>query len=114
MPADRLPRAARVVMDPLLYAGIIVCNTCGRRGYPVEAGWIAEDLLVATFDRPCWHERQPQVTKLVTPSKLELAKPAPGQCQGIIASGARQGQRCTRLARPGAEYCASHQRQAGA
>jgi hypothetical protein len=113
MSADRLPRAAQRSYDPLRFAGIIICNLCGRRGYPVDAGWMADDLLLVTFDSPCWHNKEP-ITKLVTPSQLELADPEPARCQAKVRNGPHKGQQCSILARPGSQFCGCQGQQAGA
>lgn len=42
--------------DPLLAAGRVHCNRCGRAAYPTDAEWFGE-LIMATFPAPCEHAR---------------------------------------------------------
>lgn len=93
--------------DPITCAGFVICKTCGRRGYPSDAEWIDGDLILATFNAPCSHAKAQ--TQVVMPSQLEeITTPEPDRCQGKVRTGARKGQRCTRLAKPGSEYCTQH------
>ena len=104
MPADRATRR-----DPLLCAGHLTCRTCGRRGWPLDAVWLGDDLILATYESPCWHDKRP-ATLVVFPSELEPAsRLEPERCQATVRNGPRKGQPCTILARPGSQFCACHQ-----
>ena len=56
--------------DPLIEAGLRYCRTCGATAYPYDAGWLADDLLLASFSAVCVHSPEP-LTQIVTPSELE-------------------------------------------
>jgi hypothetical protein len=93
--------------DAILRAGFIACRRCGRRGWPSDAEWLADDLILAAYAAPCWHARA--LTQLTVPSELaEAAGPEPAWCRGTVRNGARKGRRCANRARPGAEFCVNH------
>jgi hypothetical protein len=41
--------------DPLLRAGIASCTRCGRVAYPVDAVWLDNGLILASFPKVCEH-----------------------------------------------------------
>src|SRR5690348_1817746 len=43
--------------DPLLRAGLLVCETCGQVAYPNDAAWLDDDrqIVLAAFPPICQH-----------------------------------------------------------
>jgi hypothetical protein len=95
--------------DPLLYAGLVACRACGERGHPVDAMWLTDDLIVATFAPPCPHADR-FVTMVVTPRELRPLDIEPGgQCERTWCQAtARTGQPCAKRAMRGSQFCAWH------
>jgi hypothetical protein len=95
--------------DPIICAGAVRCGTCGAVGYPREAEWVSESLILATYEAPCRHVKSR--TMVVDPASIpytdqELAKYVRGRrCAGHNA----RGRPCRSYARPGSDFCRAHQ-----
>jgi len=83
--------------DPLLLAGHMSCRRCGAIGWPEDATWLADDLIVAVYLPGCVHIKE--LTRITRPSELQ----PDSRCMGTCASGARCGRRTVRGA-----WCAQH------
>jgi hypothetical protein len=96
--------------DPILHAGCIDCP-CGSRSWPVDAEWVSDGLLLATFvpehGPGCPHRGFPRVVLLDRGQDDQSVPPVdrPRRCRGTAAT---TGQRCRARARPGSGYCAQH------
>lgn len=98
--------------DPLLHARFLVCRECGRVTFPVDAGWLDDELIVATYPGVCSHTRT--VTAVIDVRDVIIAQAfvdpelyLPGRhCAGRN----RRGRRCGAYASPGSEFCAAHPR----
>ena len=90
--------------DPILAAGFIACQTCGRRAYPLDAAWLGA-LVLATYPPPlgCPHVRGG--TWLVDPSRLT---PDTRWCGEITAS---TGEPCRQRRQPDGSPCRFHTRR---
>jgi hypothetical protein len=101
--------------DPLLHARFLECRVCRRVSFPVDAGWLDDELIVATYPGVCSHART--VTAVVEVRDVIIAQAfvdpelyLPGRrCAGRN----RRGRRCGAYASPGSEFCADHPRPEG-
>jgi hypothetical protein len=99
--------------DPLLRAGFVTCDSCGRVAFPTDAAWLDADgpLVIAAFPRLCQHYPRSEV-RVIDVEKLpvvdfDAARYDPGRrCAGRTRAGAR----CRAHARPGSDFCAQHDR----
>lgn len=57
-------------VDALDAAGYARCPVCGARGYPLDAVWLGDGLLVASYSAPCEHAAEARVW-LVDVERLE-------------------------------------------
>jgi len=95
--------------DPLLLAGFSQCPICGAVGFPVEAAWASDALIVVTYGPTCRHKKA--ITMLVNPEEIPRVDFDPGKyVPGRRCTGRnRHGRSCRARARPGSDYCGSHQ-----
>ena len=99
--------------DPILCANYVEC-ACGSRSWPVEAGWVGDDLLLVTFDPEhapgCPHRGFPRLV-LLDQGQGDGGIPSVDRprgrrvCRGLAVS---TGQRCRSSALPGSGYCGRH------
>lgn len=64
--------------DPLVAAGRLACRICGALAYPIDAEWLGDDLVLATFPARCEHGPD-AAAYIITPS--ELAEPSAPFCR---------------------------------
>lgn len=96
--------------DPLVCARFLQCGTCRQARFPVDATWIDDELILATYPRTCQHFGT--VTMLidvreviVATADVDPARYLPGRrCAGLAASG----HWCRAFAVPGSDFCAAH------
>lgn len=95
-----------VERDAILFAGVVRCGLCGRAGFPVDAGWLGDGLIIATYAAPCCHLRGGMVVMSpgVFPAgpEADWSRHVPGRrCAGRN----RKGQPCRSYAQAGSDYC---------
>jgi hypothetical protein len=90
--------------DPILAAGHVRCPECGRAGYPVDAEWAGEGLILVSYAASCEHHGPG--TFFVATALLE---PSRTWCNATAAS---TGELCRKPARGGTGYCRWHRDQA--
>ncbi len=83
--------------DPLVAAGHAVCSRCGAIGWPADAIWLDEGLILALYAPGCDHV--PERLRLIRPSELRPE----GRCIGTTVGGAR----CSQPSSNG-QWCAQH------
>jgi hypothetical protein len=86
--------------DPILAGGHLRCPECGRAGYPVDAEWAGEGLVLASYAAPCEHYGPETIlvsTALLTPSET--------WCNATASS---TGQLCRRPSTGSTGYCRWH------
>ncbi len=96
--------------DPLLYARFLECPVCKRVSFPVDAEWLDDELILATYPGVCSHSRT--VTAVIEVRQLVIDKAfvdtelyLPGRrCIGFTI----RGRRCRAFAQPGSDFCAAH------
>ncbi len=96
--------------DPLLFARFLECPVCLRVSFPVDAGWLDDELILATYPSTCSHCSI--VTAVITVRELvidtafaETERFLPGRrCAGHN----RRRRRCGAYARPGSDFCPAH------
>jgi hypothetical protein len=101
--------------DPLLHARFLECGGCGRVSFPVDAEWLDDELILATYPGVCPHART--VTAVIEAREVIVAQAfrdpelyLPGRrCAGQN----RRGRRCRAFALPGSVFCAAHPAFAG-
>lgn len=87
--------------DPILAAGFIACQTCGRRAYPADADWFGP-FVVATFRAACPHVGD--TTWIVDPDAHE----PDDRCGALTVS---TGEPCRNRAGPDGGPCHLHRRR---
>lgn len=102
----------RAEYDPILHATNVVCSGCQSVAYPVDAEWITDRLILASYEdvcRPgCPGRRQGGDTILVDLDAESAAipkLPGPRRCKGTTV---RTGQPCKSYAVKGSAYCVQH------
>ena len=85
--------------DPIIAAGYMTCR-CGAVGFPLDAVWLGDDLILARYASSCDH--LPESVRIICPSDLQPE----GRCIGINASGTR----CRRRSGTG-QWCVQHSPQ---
>ena len=95
-----------MTVDAFSAAGYVVCPRSGAVAWPVDAAWLDDDLLVASFPAPecegCSHTDD---VRIIRPSTLPVSE----RCTATT----RAGRRCTRRVAVGA-VCAVHARSGAA
>jgi hypothetical protein len=96
--------------DPLIRARFVRCDTCGRIGFPTDATWIDDRLLLVAYPAMCSHV--PARTAVVDPTQIsrfslaDVSLYAPGRrCAGIAFTTRK---RCRSHAEAGSEFCSWH------
>ena len=95
--------------DSLVRAGVFWRAYCGLIGYPADAAWLGNGLILAAYLAVCSHTR-PLVTIVdpagELPGDITAEKYLPGRrCAGTN----RRGRPCRSRARAGSDYCPAHQ-----
>lgn len=97
--------------DPITVVGARQCGTCAAVGYPLDAMWISESLILVTYEASCRHAKSETVVidpSTIVTTELELAKYVRGRrCAGRNA----RRRPCRAYAQPGSDFCWSHQEQ---
>lgn len=70
---------------------------CGVIGFPVDAVWLQDDLILAVYKADCGHV--PETVRIVRPSDLQPE----GRCIGMTAAGTRCRRHPT-----GGSWCSQH------
>jgi hypothetical protein len=97
--------------DPITVVGARQCGTCAAVGYPLDAIWVSDSLILVTYDASCQHVKSGTVVidpaSIVT-TDLELARYVRGRrCAGVNA----RRRPCRAYAQPGSDFCWSHRGQ---
>jgi len=96
--------------DPLQLAGPEHCHHCQRAAFPIDATWLDDRLILASYPRVCAHV--PASTRL-TCTECERQRP-PVANLGLLLPGRRCGalnhrrRPCRAWALPGSLFCRSH------
>jgi len=96
--------------DPLIYARFLGCPVCKRVSFPVDAEWLDDELILATYPSACSHRSTVtaviEVRGLVIDTAFaETERFLPGRrCAGFTT----RGHRCRAFARPGSDFCSAH------
>lgn len=103
--------------DPVLAAGYIACGGCHGRAYALDAAWITDRLIMASFgpldgdpECPGGHRghRGHLVLVDVDTEDATIPRVQPRICKGTVRAGTRKGQPCRNRAAAGSAYCAQH------
>jgi len=96
--------------DPLLYARFLECPTCKRVSFPVDAEWLDDELVLATYPAICSHCFT--VTAVIDVRELILDKaftdPELFLTGRRCAGQNRRHRRCRAWAKPGSVFCPAH------
>jgi hypothetical protein len=95
--------------DPILNAGFIRCQDCGRIAYPVDAISLDGGLILVTYAMACGHV--PSGTMVVDTSTIPVMAVDPDNWfSGRRCSGStKRGRPCRAYARAGSLFCAAHE-----
>lgn len=93
--------AVRYCDDPLVLAGIITCQQCGRVAYPTDAAWIDSRRVLASFPPVCAHT----AGGMWLGDPAELASSREWWCHARTRT---TGDPCRNRARPGGLPCHAH------
>lgn len=96
--------------DPILAAGYITCHGCGAESYPIDAEWLSETLILATFTvecaRDCPRRRDSGAVLLdLDGDQLVPMVMRPRVCRAIAST---TGRPCRGYAQAGSGYCHTH------
>lgn len=98
--------------DPIVQAGVVRCQRCGRVAFPTDAERLDAALIIATYPAPCHHGR-PR-TLVIDLDDLPAAPVAPelsAYVRGRRCAGRnRSGRPCRAYADPGSDFCQAHVR----
>jgi hypothetical protein len=94
---------------PLLRAGFRLCGICRAIGFPVDAEWVSDALILVTYGASCQHTKSTTILidpDDITQADIDPAKHVPGRrCTGRN----KRGRSCRSCARPGSDFCRAHQ-----
>lgn len=84
--------------DPVIAAGYITCTACAERAWPVDAQWITDRLILATFGAAdnaagCRRYHKPRTLLIDLDTENEAILPPPERTRAEIAQ--RCGTTCT-------------------
>jgi hypothetical protein len=97
------------VHDPILCAGARQCMICGAVGFPLDAEWIDDIMILVSYEGACRHARAATVIvdtmSITAGSDIDLTRYVRGRrCAGRT----RRGRPCRAYARPGSDFCGAH------
>jgi len=98
--------------DALLYASLARCPLCGRAAFAVDAIWLDDQQILASYSRICVHV--PAVVLTVTADEVEHPEES-GVDVELLLSGRRcvgrnrHGAACGAPAAPGSLFCCWHE-----
>ena len=97
--------------DALVAAGCNICGTCKQRSYPVDAGWVAGRLVLATFEQahaPGCTNRHMASTVLIDLGADDATLPRVPRPRSCRATAVTTGKPCKSPASPGSAWCRWH------
>ena len=95
--------------DPLLLATSIICGTCKSESFPVDADWMPDGTILASFDavHEPWCTRRPDFGMVLLVPGADPLVPRvqrPRTCRGTT----RAGRPCRNPAGKASAWCSSH------